>query len=167
MATQSTALVPVNKVVTAMPPSAYMLPTSEEAWVTLARDMALLKKGSNCLMARVYHYLESLPPIAKDDSLVTLSSIARVFGVKVAAIKHVVSRACDCLRANQIPAVVKHDLSGLRDGVYYTAKRGNRILGVTVNPLRDAALDTVRAVREGKVNPLLLAASAAAGSLNG
>jgi hypothetical protein len=63
---------------------------------------------------------------------------------------------------------VKHDWSGLRNGIYYTAKRGNRILGVTFNPLRDAPIDAIKDVREGRVNPLLLAAKAAtAGSLNG
>lgn len=164
---KSEALVLVGKVETVLPPSNYLLPTTEEIYLTLARDKKLLAKGSKCQLARIYDYLASIYGIAKENSELSLGNIAKGAGLKVNIVRQYISRVCQLLNENQMAIVVKHDWSELRDGKYHTAKRGNRILGVTFQPLKDASKDAVKAVREGKVNILLLAAKAAAGSLNG
>jgi hypothetical protein len=164
---KSEALVLVGKVETALPPSDYLRPTTEEVYLTLARDKKLLEKGSTCQLARIYDYLASIYDIAKENRVQPLGNIAKGAGLKAPTVRQYINRACQLLRENQMAVMVVHDWSGMRNGEYHTAKRGNPVKGVTFQPLKDASVDAVREVREGKVNPLLLSAQAESRSLNG
>lgn len=166
---KSEALVLVRKVETTIP-FAYMVPTTEEVWLTFSRDKKLLEKGGIRKLHRLFNHLKESAEIAMECNQAVdrpLGKVAKGANMSVADVKSILTRVCRQLRELNINIGVMKDRTGLRDGVYHTAKRGNPIVGVTLNPLKNAPIEVIRELHEGMVNPLQLAAYATAGSLHG
>jgi hypothetical protein len=137
-----------------------MLPSNEEVWPTLAKFKKRLSQGSNAQDANLYAYLDSIYEIAKTDSFLPIGKIAKGVRQTVSRTKTDIALVCQALRDNGRNIVVEHDWSGLQQGVWHKAKPGNPILGVTFDPPKDAGIDLRKVVREGRANPLALAAAA-------
>lgn len=145
-----------------------VLPNVSEVWLTLTRDKQTLAKGSKSQLARIYNYLDSMIGFAGiTETTQPLGRVAQGTSLPVGTVRQLITRCVTLLKEQGKAVEVKHDLSGYVDGLYHTAKRGNKILGVTFNPLKHASLDVMRRGRLLQADGVSLALTAIAGGGNG
>jgi hypothetical protein len=147
----------------------------EPIWLTYDKDTAKIKKqellnqyerdvkagrpvgdrpkGCSDKIVVLFAWLRAFYEIPGRGELVMLGTISRLSGfAEEELVKGLLSRAIQQMNRFGIPCTLKKDRSR-RDK---KAKRGNPIIGVTFDPIRDAKVETLRNIREGQVSTLAL-----------